>query len=113
MWLFWVVWFVIYPCWGYATYLIWRLRSELDVRGVLAFAAGSFVSGLFFMPVAALSGNNPGVMTLGDLNGVATAWIAVWVYGLYGSASRLFMLPLAIWMPITLALKILYWLGNT
>ena len=60
-WVFWLVWIVIYPTWGFATYLVWQKRQESDVRGAIALFVLMFVSGLFFMPVASLSGHNPGV----------------------------------------------------
>ena len=69
-------------------------------------------SGLFFMPIASLSGDNPGVMTLGDLNGVVGSLIVAWVYTRYSRQSIWYLLPMLIWMPITFALKMFYWHAN-
>lgn len=112
LWVFWLVWIDIYPGWGFATYLVWQKRREADVRGALALFAIMFVSGLFFMPIASLSGDNPGVMTLGDLNGVVGSLIVAWVYTRYSRQSIWYLLPLLIWMPITFALKVFYWHAN-
>ena len=64
------------------------------------------------MPVASLSGNNPGVMTLGDLNGIVSSWILAWLYTRYSRHSFWYLLPLLTWMPITFALKLMYWHAN-
>lgn len=113
LWVFWSVWFLIYPTWGFATYLVWRRRAAADVRGAIALFVAAVVSGLFFMPVASLSGNNPGVMSMGDLNGVFSSWIFTWLYTRYDKRTLLFLVPLLIWMPVTLLLKLLYWHANT
>lgn len=112
LWLFWAVWIVIYPCWGYATYLVWRKRQVADVRGALAFFTATIGSNFFFMPVASLSGENPGVMTLGDLNGIFTSLIVAWLYSRYERKAIWFLLPLLGWMPITFGLKLFYWSVN-
>ena len=112
LWIFWAVWVVIYPCWGLATYLIWCKRHEADVRGALALFVASVGSGFFFMPIASLSNNNPGVMTMGDLNGIVSSLIIAWLYTRYDRRTIWLLLPLLIWMPITFGLKLLYWSFN-
>jgi tryptophan-rich sensory protein len=106
--MFWLVWTVIYPSWGYGAYLLWQKRNRADVRGAIAMTLTTMVGGLFFMPTAALTGNNPIVMTLGDANGVLSSWILAWLYSRYDSRSTWFLAPLLVWMPITLGLKIWY-----
>jgi translocator protein len=111
-WVFWAVWLVIYPCWGVATSLVWEQRHTADVKAVMALYFLTLISNTLFLPIANLSGGNPAVLSLMDANGVVSSWVIAWLYTRYTRAAGLWMLPLLIWMPITLALKIWLYLVN-
>jgi translocator protein len=112
LWFFWAVWFVIYPGWGVATWLVWRHRNVADVRGALALYAITLVGNTLFLPIGNLSGGNPAILSLMDANGVFSSWITFWLYTRYSKQAGWFLLPLMIWMPLTLLLKIWLWQLN-
>lgn len=111
-WFFWSVWLVIYPCWGVATWLIWRKRSVADVRGALALYVITLIGNTLFLPIGNLSGGNPAILSLMDANGVFSSWVTFWLYTRYSKRAGLFLLPLLIWMPLTFLLKIWLWQLN-
>jgi translocator protein len=112
-WVFWAVWTVIYPCWGVATWLVWRRRHGADVRGALALYTINILGALFFLPLSNLTANNPAVLTLLDANGLIGAYALAWLYTRYDRSTLWWLLPYLVWMPLTLALKIWLWLLNT
>lgn len=112
LWMFWAVWLVIYPCWGIATWLVWQQRHTADVRGAMALYFLTLISNMLFLPIGNLSGGNPAILSLMDANGVLSSWVITWLYARYSNVATKFMLPLLIWMPITLALKIWLYLLN-
>lgn len=111
-WVFWAVWMVIYPCWGVATFLVWRRRHEADVRGALILYAINVIGALFFLPLSNLTANNPGVLTLLDANGLIGTCALAWLYSRYEKATLWWLLPYLIWMPLTLGLKAWLWVLN-
>lgn len=112
LWFFWVVWLVIYPSWGVATWLVWRKRAVADVRGALALYVITLIGNTLFLPIGNLSGGNPAILSLMDANGVFSSWITFWLYTRYSKQARWFLLPLLIWMPLTFLLKVWLWQLN-
>ncbi|BDP43846.1 hypothetical protein DAETH_38150 (plasmid) [Deinococcus aetherius] len=112
-WVFWAVWIVIYPCWGMATYLVWRRRGEADVRGALVLYALNLLGNLFFLPLSNLTANNPAVLTLLDANGLVGIYALAWLYTRYNRVTLWWLSPFLVWMPLTTALKMWFWLLNT
>ncbi|MEO0520977.1 MAG: TspO/MBR family protein [Cyanobacteria bacterium P01_A01_bin.116] len=112
LWFFWAVWLIIYPCWGVATWLVWRKRCVSDVRGALALYIITLVGNTLFLPISNLSGGNPAILSLMDANGVLSSWITYWLYTRYSKWAGRFLLPLLFWMPLTLLLKLWLWQLN-
>jgi len=112
LWFFWAVWFVIYPGWGIATWLVWRRRDTADIRGVMALYILTLLGNTLFLPIGNLSGGNPAVLSLMDANGVINSWVTFWLYTRYSKTARWFLLPLVVWMPLTFLLKIWLWQLN-
>ena len=112
LWIFWAVWFVIYPAWGVATWLVWRKRNGADTRGVMVTYLLTLIGNTLFLPIGNLSGGNPAVLSLMDANGVISSWITLWLYTRYSKTAGWFLLPLIVWMPITFLLKIWLWQLN-
>ncbi|MEM8535918.1 MAG: TspO/MBR family protein [Chloroflexota bacterium] len=105
-WLFWSVWIVIYPSMGIATYLVWRLRGVEDVTLPLLLFVVSLLQGLSFW----LS-DTVRMTTIIDATGLLLSYAVAYAYSRHSRAAVLWLLPLLIWMPITLALKIWLWVG--
>jgi tryptophan-rich sensory protein len=113
LWFFWAVWFVIYPGWGVATWLVWQQRNVADVRGAMAVYVTTLIGNTLFLPIGNLSGGNPAILSLMDANGVVGSWIIFWLYTRYSKQSGWFLVPLLLWMPVTLLLKIWLWQLNS
>lgn len=111
-WVFWLVWMVIYPAWGAATYRVWRHRGEADVRGALVLYALNVLGALFFLPLSNITANNPAVLTLLDANGLIGTYALAWLYTRYDKQALWWLLPYLIWMPLTLGLKTWLWVLN-
>ena len=101
VWVFIGVWCVAYPGMGCAAWLVWRRRAETDVSVPISVLAASFLITLSFW----LTNSLRMTATL-DAIGLVLAWTMVWVYSRYSSRAALCLLPWAIWMPVTLAFKI-------
>ena len=112
-WVFWVVWLIIYPTWGVATYLVWRRRNQSDVRGALVLYGLNVLGALFFLPLSNITANNPAVLTLLDANGLIGIYALAWLYTQYEKRAVWWLLPYLIWMPLTLGLKIWLWVLNS
>lgn len=111
-WVFWAVWLVIYPASGLAAWHVWRQRASADVRGALTAFALMNVSAALFLPISALVGGTPAVLTLMDLNGLIAVYALAWLFSRYSRPAALWMLPYLIWMPVTTALKFWLWALN-
>lgn len=109
-WFFAMVWCILYPCIGIAGGYLWLLRNQYDLRASMAFYISMLVTNLLFLPISNLSGNNPGIMTLMDLNGVVYSILFSWICNKYSREAFLWSLPLLIWMPVTASIKILLWM---
>ena len=70
-------------------------------------------SNLLFVPTMNLSKGNPAIMTLMDINGVISASLFSWLCFKYSMKAFYWSLPLTIWMPITVIIKITLWVTNT
>lgn len=100
-WIFVVVWFIIYPSMGVATWLIWQRRREVNVSVPLVVFAAVFLQNLSFWLTNSLR-----MTAVMDATGMMWAFTLAWVYSRYSKPSVWWLLPLMIWMPITLAIKI-------
>ena len=112
-WVFWAVWMLIYPTAGIATWTIWQRRRVADVRGALALYGVNVIGAVCFLPISTLTGNNPAVLALMDLNGLLSTGVLAWLYGRYDARAVRWLLPFLVWMPLTTALKLwLWWLNR-
>ncbi len=111
-WVFWLVWIVIYPCAGVATWRVWRQRRQFDVRGALVLYGVDILGALFFLPLSNLTANSPAVLTLLDANGLLGTSALAWLYSRYEKAAVWWLLPFLVWMPLTLTLKAWLWILN-
>lgn len=111
-WVFWAVWFVIYPMWGVATWRVWRRRHAADVRGALALYALNLLGALFFLPISTLTANSPAVLALMDANGLVATYALAWLYSRYDRRALWWLVPYLAWMPLTTALKVWFWTLN-
>ncbi|MDJ0755157.1 MAG: tryptophan-rich sensory protein [Ardenticatenaceae bacterium] len=103
-WIFWAVWIVIYPSLGVATYLIWKRRHVEDVTLPLLLFGVSLIQGFTFW----LS-DTVRMTTVIDGTGLLFSYTLAFVYYRHSKSAALWLLPLLIWMPITLILKIWLW----
>jgi benzodiazapine receptor len=103
-WLFWAVWIVIYPSIGVATYLIWKRRTIEDVALPLLLFCVLLLQNLSFW----LS-NTVRMTTVIDATGLFLSYTLAYSYYRHSKAAALWLLPLLIWMPITLTIKIWLW----
>jgi tryptophan-rich sensory protein len=104
-WFFWVVWIVIYPALGVATYLVWQTPTSLGRRMALVYFTLYLASNIAFLPINALI---PGVwtaFTLDVIGGIAGIGLAVAFYRV-APRSLPWLLPLLVWLPITTANKV-------
>ena len=105
-WVFWTVWLVIYPCWGAATWFVWRRRQEVNLRSFWRYFGLILIVNLAFLPISALTHGNPTILTVLDATGIILLPLTAWMYGRYARPALYWLLPMFIWGPITLALKI-------
>lgn len=73
----------------------------------------TLIGNTLFLPIGNLSGGNPAILSLMDANGVVGSWIIFWLYTRYSKQSGWFLVPLLLWMPVTLLLKIWLWQLNS
>lgn len=104
-WLFAAVWTILYPCFGVATVHVWGARARPAGPATLAVGLCALAVTLAFMPIACVAGD-VWVTTLMDALAWVIVWTATWAYARVAPAARLWMLPLAAWMPVTFALKL-------
>jgi tryptophan-rich sensory protein len=101
-WVFIGVWVVAYPCMGLAAWTIWRSRINTDACIPIAMLIACFLITLSFW----LSNSLRMTATL-DAISLVLAWTMVWVFSKYARSAALYLLPWAIWMPVTLAFKLI------
>ena len=101
-WVFIGVWVLAYPGMGLAAWLVWRRRAEVDACVPIAALVAAFVVTLSFW----LTDSLRMTATLDAIN-LVLAWTTVLVFSRYSRPAALSLLPWAIWMPITLAFKLL------
>jgi translocator protein len=100
-WTFVVVWLVIYPSMGVATWLIWKRRLEVDVRLPLVIFGAVFLQNLSFWFTNSLR-----MTAIMDATGMLWAFTLAYVYSRYSRYASWWLLPLMVWMPITLTIKL-------
>ena len=100
-WVFIAVWIVTYPSMGIAAWLVWRKRTEVDACVPVAILIAGFAITLSFW----LTNSLQMTATLDAIN-LVLAWTTVWVFSRYSQKAALWLLPWAIWMPITLVVKL-------
>jgi translocator protein len=106
-WLFTVVWLVIYPSIGIATWLIWGTRDRHDVSVPMAIGGAALLQTLSFW----LS-NSIQMIAVIDATGLLLAYTVAWVYARYHRAAVWWLLPWLVWMPVTLVVKLLVLWGG-
>ncbi len=111
-WVFWAVWIVIYPGKGLAIWSVWRLRKRFDLRWFYGFALLLFLMDMAFLPISALTNNNPAVLSLMDSGGIIFLPLSAWIYGRYTKTALLWLIPIFLWGPFTLFIKVWLWLLN-
>ena len=111
-WMFPAIWCILYPCMGLSIGYIWQLRKQIDIRAVFICYLIMLTANLLFVPIMNLCNGDPGVMTLMDLNGVISSILFGWLCSGYSKKAFYWSLPLMIWMPITLIIKITLWMAN-
>jgi benzodiazapine receptor len=103
---FWLVWFIIYPCMGVATWLVWRRRNMVRVQEPLLIFAVSLVQGFTFWLSQSVR-----MTQIIDGTGLMLAYSTAWIYSRYSKAAALWLIPWLLWMPFTFILK-LGWLNR-
>lgn len=83
------------------------------MRGALVLYALNLLGNLFFLPLSNLTANNPAVLTLLDANGLVGIYALAWLYTRYNRVTLWWLSPFLVWMPLTTALKMWFWLLNT
>jgi tryptophan-rich sensory protein len=103
-WGFIAVWLVIYPGMGLAAWHLWHQRTHNNpdyARVPLAVLTAGFLQTTTFWFNDSLRG-----IAGMDATGVVLSATTVWVISRYSSAAARWLLPWAIWMPITLTIKL-------
>jgi tryptophan-rich sensory protein len=100
-WLFIGVWLIAYPSMGIAAWKLWKRRGEVDVCVPIGVLIAGFVITLTFW----LTNSLRMTATL-DLVNLILAWTTMWIFSRYAREAAAWLLPWAIWMPITLSFKI-------
>ena len=103
---FWLVWFIIYPCMGVATWLVWRRRNVVRVQEPLLIFVVSLVQGFTFWLSQSVR-----MTQIIDGTGLMLAYTTAWIYSRYSKAAALWLIPWLLWMPFTFILK-LGWLNR-
>lgn len=101
-WVFIGVWVIAYPSMGMAAWLLWKLRSQLDACVPIGILIAGFIISLSFW----LTNSLRMTATL-DAITLILAWTTLWVFSRYSRRAALWLLPWAIWMPITFGVKLL------
>jgi translocator protein len=102
-WFFTLVWVVIYPCMGVAAWRIWTRLPDAPALTMLALlvVAATLVQTTSFWLTDSLRST-----AVIDATGVLLAGLSLAAAILAGGGGALWLTPLAIWMPITLGIKI-------
>ena len=100
-WVFTVVWLVIYPGMGIATWFVWNTRRERDISIPLTI----FVAALL-QTIAFWFTNSLRMTAVMDATGLLLAYTVAWVYSRYWKAAVWWLLPWLLWTPITLLIKL-------
>ncbi len=103
---FWLIWLVIYPCMGVATWLVWRRRKEARVQEPILLFTVSLLQGFTFWLSQSVQ-----MTQIIDGTGLMLAYATAWTYSRYSKAAVLWLLPWLLWMPFTFILK-LGWLNR-
>jgi len=112
-WVFWSVWLVIYPGKGVAIWSVWRLRRKHKLQAFTWFVLLLLFMDLAFLPISALTNNNPAILSLMDASGIIFLPLTIWIYGRYSKTALLWLIPIFIWGPFTLFIKVwLWWLNG-
>lgn len=111
-WVFWVVWIVIYPCLGVATALIWQQHHTIPIRRAMVCFAVVLTVTLLFLPLSDVVQGNPIGLTLMDTSAFLLSYTLAWAYGRVTQMALWWLVPLLLWTPVTLLLKIWYWRLN-
>lgn len=101
-WLFAVVWAIIHGGMGLAAWRLRHSRSTVDACLPLALLAVSYVhSNLFWLAegLRSVAGT--------DATGLLLAAVTTWAFARQSPAAARFLLPWLVWMPITLAIKVI------
>ena len=112
-WVFWVVWIVIYPCLGVATALIWQRRQTFSIQHAMVCFVVLLAVTLLFLPLSDVVQGNPVGLTLMDTSAFLLSYALAWTYGRIARLTLWWLVPLLLWTPLTLLLKIWYWRLNT
>lgn len=105
-WTFIAVWLVIYPGMGLAAWHLWRrpTRTGDDPAGACVPMA-VLIAGFLQTTAFWFSDSLRGIAGM-DATGVVLSATTVWIVSRYSSAAARRLLPWAVWMPITLAIKL-------
>ena len=98
---FWLVWLIIYPCMGVATWLVWRRRREVRVQEPLLIFTVSLFQGFTFWLSRSVQ-----MTQIIDGTGFMLAYATAWIYSRYSKAAALWLSPWLLWMPFTFILKL-------
>ena len=99
-WVFIAVWLVVYPGMGLAAFTVWRSNQPLASVPLAMLGCAFFVTLSFWLTNGLLM-----TATIDAIN-LLLAWTSLWVFSRYSKRAALALLPWALWMPVTLALKV-------
>ncbi len=100
-WVFIVAWMIIHPSMGVAGWRLWRAAHNIDVGVPLALLAVGVLQTNFFWFTDSLRAT-----AVTDATGMMLAVTTLWAFSRYSRTAARWLWPWAIWMPLTLALKI-------
>jgi tryptophan-rich sensory protein len=101
-WVFIVVWGTIHACMGLAAWQLRRSTSTVDACLPLALLVVSYVhSNLFWLAEGLRS------VASTDATGLLLAAVTTWAFARQDRVAARLLLPWLIWMPITLAIKVI------
>jgi benzodiazapine receptor len=104
VWFFGLVWTVLYPTLGVATWRVWRHRERSGVTESLVLFGACFLFLLAFPPVTAVAQRQL-VTAMMDVIGLSLGCAAAWGYRRVERTAFLWMIPLLSWLPVTTTLK--------
>jgi tryptophan-rich sensory protein len=104
-WVFAVVWAVIYPALGVATWRVWARRAQPGAAEALALFGVSFLFFLAFLPITAAAADQR-VTAMLDVFGLVCAYASAWAFRRVDPKTLRWMAPLLAWMPVTTLLKL-------